>query len=83
MRQKDGWHRFPSILFVSACHLVVSASFNRFGETVGSHGENLQAKEETFRKLKIATIVTSQIELRLVFAYTESDSRAVEQFDIS
>ena len=42
-----------------ACHLVVSASFNRFGETVGSHGENLQAKEEPFPKLKIATIVTS------------------------
>ena len=42
-----------------ASHLVVSASFQGFGETVGSHGQNLQAKEETFPKLKSATTVTA------------------------
>ena len=31
-----------------ACHLVVSASFKKFGETVGSYGQNLQGKNETF-----------------------------------
>ena len=31
-----------------ACHLVVSASFKKFGETVGSYGQNLQGKKETF-----------------------------------
>ena len=31
-----------------ACHLVVSASFKRFGETVGSYGQNLQGKNKTF-----------------------------------
>ena len=41
-----------------ASHLVVSASFKGFGETVGSHGQNLQAEEETFPKLKSATTVT-------------------------
>ena len=31
------------------CHLVVSASFKRFGETVGSYRQNLQRKKkETF-----------------------------------
>ena len=44
-----------------ASHLVVSASFKGFGETVGSHGQNLQAKEETFPKLKSATTVTGLI----------------------
>ena len=31
-----------------ACHLVVSASFKKFGETVGSYERNLQGKKETF-----------------------------------
>ena len=31
-----------------ACHLVVSASSKRFGETVGSYGQNLQGKNETY-----------------------------------
>ena len=30
-----------------ARHLVVSASFKKFGETVGSYGKNLQGKNET------------------------------------
>ena len=30
-----------------SCHLVVSASFKRFGEIVGSQGQNLQAKSAT------------------------------------
>jgi len=29
-----------------ACHLVVSASFKRFGETVGSYRQNLQRKKK-------------------------------------
>ena len=29
-----------------ACHLVVSASFKRFGETVGSYRQNLQGKKK-------------------------------------
>ena len=37
--------------------MLVSASFKRFGETVGSHGQNLQAKEDTFPKLK--TVITA------------------------
>ena len=32
-----------------ACHLVVSASFKRFGETVGCYRQNLQRKKK--RKL--------------------------------
>ena len=32
--------------------ILVSASFKRFGETVGSHGQNLQAKEDTFPKVQ-------------------------------
>ena len=31
-----------------AYHLVVSASFKGCGETVGSYGQNLQGKNETF-----------------------------------
>ena len=31
-----------------ACHLVVNASFKKFGETVGSYGQKLQGKNETF-----------------------------------
>ena len=35
-----------------ACHLVVSASFKRFGETVGSYRQNLQGKKrKLFRSL--------------------------------
>ena len=41
-----------------ACHLVVSASFKRFGETVGSYRQNLQGKKKkAFPKLKSATTV--------------------------
>ena len=42
-----------------ACHLVVSASFKRFGETVGSYRQNLQRKKKkkAFPKLKSATTV--------------------------
>ena len=41
--------KFPSIFFLKlAYHLVVSASFKGFGETVGSYGQNLQGKNETF-----------------------------------
>ena len=29
-----------------ACHLVVSASFKRFGETVGNYRQNLQGKKK-------------------------------------
>ena len=36
-----------------ACHLVVSASFKKFGETVGSYGQ----KRKPFPKLKSATTV--------------------------
>ena len=35
-----------------ACHLVVSACFKRFGETVGSYRQNLQRKKKKlFRSL--------------------------------
>ena len=40
------------------CHLVVSASFKRFGETVGSYRQNLQGKKKkAFPKLKSATTI--------------------------
>ena len=58
MRLKDGWHKFP-VSFEAACHLVVSACFKRFGETVGSCRQNLQRKKKkkAFPKLKSATTV--------------------------
>ena len=41
-----------------ACHLVVSASFKIFGETVGSYRQNSQGKKKkAFPKLKSATTV--------------------------
>ena len=41
-----------------ACHLVVSACFKRFGETVGSYRQNLQRKKKkAFPKLKSANTV--------------------------
>ena len=40
------------------CHLVVSACFKKFGETVGSYRQNLQRKKKkAFPKLKSATTV--------------------------
>ena len=61
--------RFLLLYLKLACQLHVNVNFKRrgFGETVGSHGQNLHGGKKAFLKLKSETIVigcNSDLKLR-------------------
>ena len=69
-----------------ACHLVVSASSKRFGETVGSYGQNLQGKKwNLFRSLSPQPpllVLNSDLKLRATEALMWIKSWVVSYFNL-
>ena len=58
-----------------ACHLVVSASFKRFGETVGSYRQNLRGKERNlFRSLSPQLKSDGNLDINKSMCPTESSA---------